>query len=196
MQLEAGQIYHVYNQGNNRIKIFSERENYLFFLRLVRKFILPVADILAYSLMPNHFHFMICATEKSVIDKKIGGISMPSLINGFRLLQSSYTIPYNKSVNRTGSLFRQKAKFKNVSISNYEFVCLNYIHQNPYRAALCSKLENWEFSSFKDYIGERNGTLCQIDMTLKMLDLQRDHFYKESYAVIPDDKISALFEDL
>lgn len=196
MQLEAGQIYHVYNQGNNRVEIFSERENYLFFLRLVRKFILPFADILAYSLMPNHFHFMIYATEKSVIDKKIGGISMPSLINGFRLLQSSYTIPYNKSVNRTGSLFRQKAKFKNVSINNYEFVCLNYIHQNPYRAGLCSKLENWEFSSFKDYIGERNGTLCQIKMALNILDLRIDNFYEESYGVIPDDKISVLIEDL
>ncbi|WP_236587777.1 hypothetical protein [Marivirga aurantiaca] len=129
---------------------------------------------------------------KSVINKKIGGISMPSLVNGFRLLQSSYTIPYNKSVNRTGSLFRQKAKFKNISNNNYEFVCLNYIHQNPYMAGLCSRMEDWEFSSFKDYVGQRNGTLCNIELALEMLNLVRDSFYQDSYNVISDDKIKNL----
>lgn len=193
MKIQANQLYHIYNQGNNRVKVFSERENYLFFLRLVRKFIYPIADIYAYSLMPNHFHFMILATEQSAMEKKIGGITMQALVNGFRLLQSSYTIPYNKSVNRTGSLFRQKAKFKLIYDNNdYDFVCLNYIHQNPYKAGLCAKMEDWEFSSFKDYIGQRNGTLCKIETALKMLNLERDCFYEDSYNSISDDKIKNL----
>jgi hypothetical protein len=136
---------------------------------------------------------MIYATEQSVMEKKIGGISMPALVNGFRLLQSSYTIPYNKSVNRTGSLFRQKAKFKMISDNNdYDFVCLNYIHQNPYKAGLCKKMEDWEFSSFKDYIGQRNGTLCNTEESLKMLNLERKSFYEDSYKSISDDKIKNL----
>lgn len=161
MKIQANQLYYVYNQGNNLNKVFSERENYLFFLRLVRKFIYSIADIYAYSLMPNYFHFIIIATEQSAMKKKIGGITLQVLVNGFRLLQSSYTIPYNKLVNRTGSLFRQKAKFKLISDNNnYDFVCLNYIYQNPCKADLCYKMQDWEFSSFKDYIGQRNGHLA------------------------------------
>jgi len=59
MIFEQGHLYHIYNQGNNRQRIFFSRENYLFFLDKVKKHILPYADILAWCLMPNHFHFMV-----------------------------------------------------------------------------------------------------------------------------------------
>lgn len=58
-KFHVNQIYHVFNQGNNRQKIFLEHENYLFFLRKVRKYLIPYCDFLCYCLMPNHFHFLI-----------------------------------------------------------------------------------------------------------------------------------------
>jgi len=58
MLFESGHIYHIYNQGNNRQRIFFKRENYLFFLEKIKNHVLPYADILAYCLMPNHFHLM------------------------------------------------------------------------------------------------------------------------------------------
>ena len=66
MQFETGHIFHIYNQGNNRQKIFFNRENYLFFLRKIKIYILPYADILAWCLMPNHFHFMVLVNEITV----------------------------------------------------------------------------------------------------------------------------------
>jgi putative transposase len=59
MLFEEGHLYHIYNQGNNRQKIFFSRENYLFFLRKIREYMLPHADVLAWCLMPNHFHLMV-----------------------------------------------------------------------------------------------------------------------------------------
>ncbi len=59
MQFEVGHIYHIYNQGNNRQPIFFERKHYLFFLQKMRAYLLPHGDILAYCLMPNHFHVMV-----------------------------------------------------------------------------------------------------------------------------------------
>jgi len=47
MQLEKGDIYHIYNQGNNKQKIFFDRENYLFFLKKIKTYILPYGDIIA-----------------------------------------------------------------------------------------------------------------------------------------------------
>jgi len=55
MIFEAGNLYHIYNQGNNRIPIFFSRENYLFFLKKIKQYVLPYADVLAWCLMPNHF---------------------------------------------------------------------------------------------------------------------------------------------
>ena len=63
MIIEPNHIYHIYNQGNNRQKIFFNRENYLYFLKKVKQHILPYADILAWCLMPNHFHLLVAVRE-------------------------------------------------------------------------------------------------------------------------------------
>ena len=52
------QYYHFYNRGNNRQAIFFQRDNYLYFLRGIRKYLCPSVDILAYSLMPTHYHIL------------------------------------------------------------------------------------------------------------------------------------------
>ena len=59
MILEQGHLYHIFNQGNNRQIIFYRPENYHFFLKKIGSYILPFADILAWCLMPNHFHLMV-----------------------------------------------------------------------------------------------------------------------------------------
>ena len=53
MYLEQGNIYHIYNQGNNRQLIFFKDKNYLFFLKKIRKELIPFMDFLAYCLMPS-----------------------------------------------------------------------------------------------------------------------------------------------
>lgn len=59
MQFEDNQWYHVYNRGNNRQRIYFTTENYLFFIRKIRRQITPLANVIAYCLMPNHFHLLI-----------------------------------------------------------------------------------------------------------------------------------------
>ncbi|RLD54507.1 MAG: hypothetical protein DRJ05_14530, partial [Bacteroidetes bacterium] len=59
MDFKTGYIYHIYNRGNNKNKIFFSRDNYLFFLKKTRKELSDHLDFLAYCLMPNHFHFLV-----------------------------------------------------------------------------------------------------------------------------------------
>lgn len=66
MILETEYLYHIFNQGNNGQRIFFNRENYLFFLKKTTEFILPYADILAWCLMPNHFHFMVYVHDMEI----------------------------------------------------------------------------------------------------------------------------------
>ncbi len=58
-------------------------------------------------------------------------------------------------------------------------------------AGLVDKMEKWEYSSFKNYIGLRNNSLCNIKLALEYLDLPKDKvlFYDWSNAVINKEKI-------
>lgn len=48
-----------------------------------------------------------------------------------------------------------------MKIKDYAVTAFHYIHQNPMQAKLVKKMETWEFSSFRDYTGFRNGDLCK-----------------------------------
>lgn len=177
MRFLTHELYHIYNRGNNRGRIFFERDNYLFFLKKIRVEVAPLVDLLAYCLMPNHYHLLIRV-------KKVDGLNdeqvSKSLSRKLGTLQSSYSQAINKAQNRTGSLFQQGAKSKN--IETYGHICLHYIHQNPVLAGLCEKPEGWEFSSFQDYVGLRNGSLPSKDVAFKFLDVpsNTEEFYEES----------------
>ena len=59
MDFSIGQIYHVFNRSNNSQLVFRERNNYLYFLSKIKDHISPHAQIIAWCLMPTHFHLMI-----------------------------------------------------------------------------------------------------------------------------------------
>ncbi len=195
MNIIAEEIYHIYNQGNNREAVFIDDKDYIEFIILFRGFIAPHCNVLAYCLMPNHFHFEIYATEQSAAIKKVGNINSTILSNGFRLLQSNYAQYFNRRYDRTGSLFRQKTKAKGMSDGslNHGYIAFHYIHQNPLKASLVGRLENWEYSSYKDYAGLRNGSLCDKELAHQLIGFDKENFTTESYKMIDNEIGKKLF---
>ena len=63
MFFEPNAVYHIYNRSNENV--FYTSENYLYFLSKIQQNIFPVCNILAWVLMPNHFHLLVQATENS-----------------------------------------------------------------------------------------------------------------------------------
>ena len=113
MHLSQSEFYHIYNRGNNKQKIFFSDANYLFFLNKIRDQLLPVCKLISYCLMPNHFHIIIMATEKSIVDRpSFGGKPMQEFPYRIGILLSSYSQAINKQNKTTGSLFQQKTKAK------------------------------------------------------------------------------------
>ncbi|MGK2861971.1 MAG: transposase [Chitinophagaceae bacterium] len=195
MEFFDNKLYHIYNRGNNSQPIFFKPDNYLYFLEKVRKFILPHCNILAYCLMPNHFHFLISADNRTVVTKLIANQNRNILSEGIRNLLHTYTKAINKQNNSTGSLFQQNTKAKCLSegSSSYEYICMNYIHQNPMKANLVEKMEDWDYSSFKDYCDLRNGTLCNKNLAAQLLDINMKTFYDDSYRLIDETDINILY---
>ena len=115
----------MFNQGNNKQNIFFLEENYLYFLQKIRTYILPYSDILAWCLMPNHFHLMIYVKEEKlwVDERGLTHRMTPShpmskirtLNQSIAIILRSYTRAINKQNNWSGSLFRPKTKAECVS---------------------------------------------------------------------------------
>lgn len=200
MHLLNGEFYHIYNRGNNEQLIFFTDANYLFFIQKIRDQLLPVADIIAYCLIPNHFHIIIRANESSIKERKsFGGKPMQEFAYRLGILQSSYAQAINKQNQTSGSLFQQKSKAKilseelnNTSVSYLEN-CLFYLHQNPRAAKLVSNLIDWKFSSYPDYAEIRNGTLCNKDLFYQHTGLTALDMIQKSNDKIDDAIILKLF---
>jgi putative transposase len=148
MQYYAGQYYHVYNRGVLRQPIFNSEENYHFLLRRAKQF-LPLYQIhlVAYSLMPNHYHFLIEVFRDGALSSFI------------QRLFNSYSQAFNRRQNRTGTLFEGRAKSIIVDKSEYVYALVRYIHLNPMIAGLVTTPEEWCFSNYLEWIDARNDGL-------------------------------------
>lgn len=189
MKFIGCKIYHICNRGNNSQKIFFNKENYIFFLRKIRKELLPYCEILAYCLMPNHFHLMLMIKSSDDFEPSDDYKKSKDLSHGIAILLRSYTRAIHKQENITGSLFQQKTKAQELNKDtgngiNHPAICMHYIHQNPLRAGLVSRMEDWEFSSFRDYASLRNGTLCNKETAFLVTGIKEKDFAKESYEVM------------
>lgn len=144
----AGNIYHIYNRGVNKMQIFVNPGNYTYLLRKVKQLLteLPIT-ILAYCLMPTHYHFVL---------RQDGDIPISTFIQ--RLFQT-YTQAFNKQQKRKGPLF--EGRFRHVHVDRDEYVMhlCRYVHLNPVTAGLVSSPEEWLYSNYLEWIDARSGTL-------------------------------------
>lgn len=194
MDFLLNETYHIYNRGNNKQLIFFNNENYLYFLKKMKSQLMPICDILCWCLMPNHFHLIVHANAESCKYRSaFGGKSIQELSFSIGKLLSSYSQAINKQNKTTGSLFQQKTKSKELitlkssnRCGNYLVNTMHYCHQNPWKAGLARKLEDWPYSSFLDYSGLRNGTLCNKDLLMELTGYDLENFYGDSYGIIDD----------
>ncbi len=143
-----GGYYHIFNRGVNRERIFFSDENYLYCLRLVKKYAERYfVSVIAYCLMPNHYHFILRQDGKK------------SLSEFMRVVFNAYVQAVNKQRGRTGTLFEGRFKHIHIAEDKYILHLCRYIHLNPVEANLVRTPELWPFSSYSDWIAKRNGKL-------------------------------------
>lgn len=191
MQFQPHHLYHIYNQGNNRQRIFHTEDDYQTFLNLYKRLIPSRCSTIAWCLMPNHFHFLIHTDQKCLILEKQGGNLLNPISNAVRVLLSGYARIYNSRYGRSGSIFRQKTKAKcltEISLDKsqarenltYATTCFHYIHQNPLVAKLCKSMEAWPYSSYKDYYMLRHESLCDMELARKYCGFDPGNFAEVS----------------
>lgn len=156
--LEGGYFYHIYNRGNNKQKVFIEEKNYAYFLKLMKKYLLPIAEIYCYCLLPNHFHILLRIKEGTV-----------NPAQKFSNLFNAYTKAINKEYKRTGNLFDRTYKRKKILDENYLRTLVVYIHLNPKPYNLQKDHRNYPYSSYQQ-ITNVNSTFLQRKEVLDLFD--------------------------
>lgn len=158
----SNQYYHVYNRGNNFEPIFFSEDNYHFFIKRLLEYFDNKINLLAYCLMPNHYHLLIEILEDEFLHKAMQRFS------------TSYTKAINKNQNRVGHLFQGRYKSKLVPNNNYLLHLSRYIHLNPVKAGLVDKPEDWSFSSYRDFINERKSEFLNFEIVTSQVNDYRE----------------------
>ena len=157
-----GECYHLYNRGVNRWDIFFDDDNYAFFLYNIDRYLLPVLDVLAYCLMPNHYHIVALIKETS----EVGPTSEVS--SAMMKLSVSYTKAINHRYDRVGPLFQGAFQSRHIDNNLYLWQLIGYVHHNPVEAGLVKSPEEWTYSSWRAYQRQEKPDLLHIKPVLDL----------------------------
>lgn len=136
------ETYHIMLRGINQQQIFEDEEDYQKFIEIIKNYqAICEYKIFAYCLMGNHIHLLM-EFKKEPIEQV------------FKRIGSKYVYWYNVKYQRKGHLFQDRFKSEPVDDDPYFFTVIRYIHQNPVKAGLCKKVEDYKYSSFVEYLNE------------------------------------------
>lgn len=147
------QYYHLYNRGVEKRTIFLDEQDYTVFLGLLKKYLsgeyirktnrhkfdnlAGQVDLLAYCLMPNHFHLLLYQKTDGAITKLM------------RRVMTGYVMYFNERYKRVGTLFQSRYKASHINADDYLHHVSRYIHMNP------EDYEKWPYSSLPYYLGKK-----------------------------------------
>ncbi len=159
-------FYHVYARGHSHKRIFRDEQDYLYFLRLLERYLAPEEtrsrnrqaypnffskiELNAYCLMPNYFHLLVYQHQAGELTALM------------RSLMTSYSVYFNKRYKLSGSLFESRFRASLITDDAYLEHITRYIHLNP---------RNWrdyEYSSLPYYLQQVEVSWLQPNRILKL----------------------------
>lgn len=168
-------VYHVYNRGVEKRNIFLDEQDYKMFLyylfiyvyplekvlrryptlpiRLYSKNLATKVEILAFCLMPNHFHLLIKQTTASGVTKLLKQVT------------NAYTEYFNQKYHRVGGLMQGSFKAVEISSDDSLLHISRYIHLNPLVSGLVKDLKDYQWSSYLSYI-QAKPTFCKTEVIM------------------------------
>jgi putative transposase len=155
--LAPGVLYHAIVRGNQRQQTFLDDGDYqAYFERLGRYRKRCGVTVYAYCLMPNHVHLLV----------ETGSQPLSRFMQG---LQQSYTQYFNHKRRKTGHLFQGRYKAIICDKDQYLLTLIRYIHQNPVRAKMVARIDEYRYSGHRAYAEGRVTEVLEPKRVLDML---------------------------
>jgi len=129
-------IYHIMLRGIDKRNIFLDNEDRMKFIEKIKKaMVVGKFEVFGYCFMDNHIHMLIKE------DEEIG--------TSIKRITVGYVRWHNNKHERTGHLFQNRYMSESVETECYLLTVLRYIHQNPVKAGMVEKAEDYKWSSYK-----------------------------------------------
>ena len=182
--------YHVFNRGVEKRTIFLDEQDYFTFLDILTyylKFLKKIPKIaltrtglvnsgrfqneiklVAFCLMPNHFHLLLHQQKKNSISEFI------------RRIATTYSMYFNKRYQRVGALFQGRFKAKHLDTESYLLQATKYLHKNPIDLVTRTGLVNYPWSSYQTYLKNTSKDLHQINSLIHHQPIL-DYFSKSNF---------------
>jgi putative transposase len=133
-------FFHAFNRGVDRQQIFFAPADYLFFIELMQKFHdASSLLLLAFTLMPNHFHLIVHQQSPYAIS------------NFVKQVCERYVKHLNRYRKRVGHLFQSPYIPKLIDNESYLLYLSRYVHLNPVSGGLVKSPEDWPYGSCRVY---------------------------------------------
>jgi putative transposase len=185
----SGEYYHIFNHANGNDNLFVCDEDYNRFLSLLNHLITPHMQVLAWCLMPNHFHLVARVREADAPHLLIAEI--------FRLMFSTYAAQFNAEYRRRGSVFRKRFKHLWVDSPAYLYQVVHYVHRNPVHHGFVADLAAWHWSSFRSVRDATPDGVADIAACLDVFDGSRQQFLRlHGLEVVYGEEIKGMLVDV
>ncbi|MDY7110301.1 MAG: transposase [Planctomycetota bacterium] len=148
-QAPGGVVYHVLNRGVGRMTLFETGEDYAAFERVMRRSqdCEPGVRLLAYCLMPNHWHLLLWPRENG----ELGRFMQRLTITHARRWQE------HREAVGSGHVYQGRFKSFPVQTDGHFLTVARYIERNALRAGLVSRAEDWRWGSLSRWMHNRAG---------------------------------------
>ena len=173
---------HVMVQGVNKEYIFYKNEYIEKYLGFINKYKENYNfTIIAYCVMNNHAHFLVYTEDINSFGKFMQRVNL------------LYAQMYNREEKRCGVLFRNRYQTEPIYDIKYLLNCIKYIHENPVKAKMVSKCEDYRYSSYLDYKNNKGKSQSEIMVNIfgkkcDYLQLFNEIFNKEFMDIEPYQK--------
>jgi putative transposase len=140
---EAGYVYHVLNRANARMTIFEDDEDYEAFEKVLAEAVERTnTRLLAYSIMPNHWHLIVWPRKDDELSKFVGWLTL------------THTQRWHAYRHSTGSGHLYQGRFKSFPVQEDEhfYTLARYVERNALRANLVRLAERWRWCSLRRWL--------------------------------------------
>jgi putative transposase len=164
--LPGGMVFHVLNRAVGRRTLFSKEADYVAFERVLEETLrIRAMRICAYSVMPNHWHFVLWP-------ERDGNLSA-----FFQQLTNTHVKRWKEHRREVGygHLYQGRFKCFPVQTDDYFYDVVRYVERNPLRANLVARAEEWPWSSLgrSQHVGPERAETSAITPILSDWPLPR-----------------------
>jgi putative transposase len=135
---DGGLVYHVLNRANGRRTIFAKDEDYEAFEQALQQAVERTGTrLLAYCVMPNHWHLVVWPRDDGELSRFVGWLTL------------THTQRWHAHRGTTGSGHLYQGRFKSFPVQDDEhfLVVCRYVERNPLRAKLVKDASAWRWGS-------------------------------------------------